>query len=179
MDKELFLAASDSSWERVQNLLQEGANPVKFCDSGGWTALHEISQNGDLSSLLPTNIIIDNINITAMDGWTPLLIAVANNRPDNVKVLLSKGADATIKCRINLSPLKIAVMHSHFDVITVMLRFVPGLCVFEDLEHPYLLDLTDDGHIASLLIPGGARCWSRGSNIAKDKELDSLISKLT
>lgn len=37
------------------------------------------------------------------DGWTPLHLAVQSRRTDIVKLLLIKGADKTLKNRVNIN----------------------------------------------------------------------------
>jgi ankyrin repeat protein len=85
----LHQACSDSRLDLVTRLLQAGA-PVDHRTKIGWTPLM-FAHHIDISETLIRHGA--NVNAVADEGWTPLHYAAVSARPDDVSLLLSKGAD--------------------------------------------------------------------------------------
>lgn len=70
-----------------------------------------------------------HVNMRDADGYTPLHVAVLNNRPDLVRVLLQRGADhRTVDAR-GVSPWAAACRRPNCEIIAVLLWRDAGLVV--------------------------------------------------
>ncbi len=98
----LGMAATNGNLKLVQLLISHGAN-VNYCDQEGltplhWAAFRDLEETCEISRFL-----LDcgaRPNATDPDGRTPLMLAVAyKENVDLVKLLLERGADATLTRR--------------------------------------------------------------------------------
>ncbi|MBG6221082.1 MULTISPECIES: ankyrin repeat domain-containing protein [unclassified Janthinobacterium] len=89
----LMMAAYMHKQDAVQALLAKGAK----VNQSGWTALHYAAAAGDLPSMkifLQRDAVLD---ARAPANITPLMFAAREGQEDAVKLLLSWGADASVK----------------------------------------------------------------------------------
>lgn len=63
-----------------------------------------------------------DVNVETTNGVTPLIIAVASNKPDAVAALLSYHADVNKFTALNETPLLIAVKNNYFTVAEKLIR---------------------------------------------------------
>ncbi|CAF93568.1 unnamed protein product, partial [Tetraodon nigroviridis] len=93
----LMEACENNHMETVLYLLRAGANATHK-DVEGFTCLHLAAKSGHytiVEHLLSTGLI--NINCQDDGGWTPMIWATEYKHVDQVKLLLSKGADISIR----------------------------------------------------------------------------------
>ncbi|WP_295419192.1 ankyrin repeat domain-containing protein [Sulfurovum sp.] len=98
---ELHIAVSHNNLLKIKQLLDTGAK-VDAEDSFGRTPLHYAAFEGyvEIAKILLAN----GANINAIDKtkqWTPLFFAYYNKHSDMVDLLIKKGADQTIKDKLN------------------------------------------------------------------------------
>jgi ankyrin repeat protein len=89
----LMMAAFRKNMPLVVDLLRRGAH----INQPGWSALHYAAAGGSVEI---TNLLLDrqaHIDAEAPSGMTPLMLAAREGQEDVVKVLLARGADATLK----------------------------------------------------------------------------------
>jgi hypothetical protein len=132
-------------------LLNEGSNPNEL--------LFEIAGSGALKELkqVITNRNPD-INYIAPDGWSPLLIAVANGHDEIVKYLLKKGAKPNIYNKLGASPLLFSSWYGNESLCRVLLKYGANVNQ-QDMEGlTPLMRATIRGHssIAKYLLENGA-----------------------
>ncbi len=99
----LFIAIANNNPEMVQLLLEHGASVTQVNDKG-LMPIHEAARGAVYGSdgLFRSNEILDmlirkgaNINQKDILGETPLMLAAKAGRPDTIRFLLTRGADAT------------------------------------------------------------------------------------
>ncbi|XP_034752396.1 histone-lysine N-methyltransferase EHMT1 isoform X2 [Etheostoma cragini] len=93
----LMEACENNYMETVQYLLRAGASATHK-DVEGFTCLHLAAKSGHYSIveyILSTGLI--NINCQDDGGWTAMIWATEYKHVDQVKLLLSKGADISIR----------------------------------------------------------------------------------
>uniref|UniRef100_A0A8C9ZXX6 Euchromatic histone-lysine N-methyltransferase 1b n=1 Tax=Sander lucioperca TaxID=283035 RepID=A0A8C9ZXX6_SANLU len=93
----LMEACENNYMETVQYLLRAGASATHK-DVEGFTCLHLAAKSGHYSiveHILSTGLI--NINCQDDGGWTAMIWATEYKHVDQVKLLLSKGADISIR----------------------------------------------------------------------------------
>ncbi|MET0321425.1 MAG: ankyrin repeat domain-containing protein [Duganella sp.] len=89
----LMMAAFRKNMPLVVDMLRRGAR----VNQQGWSALHYAAAGGSVEI---TNLLLDHqarIDAEAPAGLTPLMLAAREGQEDVVKVLLARGADATLK----------------------------------------------------------------------------------
>ncbi|XP_071099011.1 uncharacterized protein [Haliotis cracherodii] len=95
-DRTPAMHAARAGQENVFNLLVSRKADLTLTDEYGNNALHLACQGGNRSivkNLLPKFVI----NVHGKDGWTPLMNAVAYGRRSVFHLLLSQGADVSMK----------------------------------------------------------------------------------
>lgn len=106
----LCLAVKNGDIETVNLLVQLGAGVNNI---GGWqgTPLHYAIWASGIDKITIIGFLLNNganINAKNSNGETPLHIAVANGRLEDVTFLVKKGANVNIKSNNGESPLTIA-----------------------------------------------------------------------
>ena len=98
----LMLAVECKIKESVKQLLLCNDINVNIRDKLGGTALSSAAFRliEILQLLLDHQDIV--VDIKDNDGWTPLTYAFINNKPENAKLLIAKGADGAHACKILL-----------------------------------------------------------------------------
>jgi uncharacterized protein len=119
---ELHYAAVEGSADRVDVLLQRGADPDVPVDQG-FTALHFAAQSHAVDvveRLLSAHAEVDPVNV---HGNTPLGVATfhAAGRGKVIQLLLAAGADPDRANRAGVSPRQLAERIGNYDVA----RFFP------------------------------------------------------
>lgn len=123
--KEIDIDATDAKGNGFLHLATErrsGAGPARMfkvlvdagCDiehknEEGFTALHACTSGPRF--ILPIDYLLfkkANINATDNLGRTPLHLSAINREPEQVKLLIARGADVTIKDDAGLTPLEAA-----------------------------------------------------------------------
>ncbi|RDA94471.1 hypothetical protein CP533_2296 [Ophiocordyceps camponoti-saundersi (nom. inval.)] len=119
----LLLAAN--AWqenESVVKLLLENGADVKATDICDQTAIHLAVPDGDASMMmLLLEKSAEQINMRNSDGKTALFIAAGYGYTDIVKLLLDKGADASIRRDDGDTALSEAIKHAKVDIVKMLL----------------------------------------------------------
>jgi len=92
---------------------------INQIDADGWTLLHHAANEGRKEVVA---FLLDHdagVNMVTNLGDTALHFAAAKNYCPSVRILLAKGADATIKNRDGKSPLDVATA----DVVTIIKQY--------------------------------------------------------
>ncbi|HEV7403294.1 MAG TPA: ankyrin repeat domain-containing protein [Chthoniobacteraceae bacterium] len=92
----LIAAGEKKNGAAIKTLLAHGANP-EARNHGGLTAPMVAIRVSDLSVLSALLEAKQNLNIQTGTGVTALFMAVEENRPDAVKLLLAQGADPGVE----------------------------------------------------------------------------------
>ena len=103
----LHFAVSNNSPQKVELLLNLGANVNAKSHYGFTPIFHAVSQTGDLKIV---NLLLEagaNVNVKNKDGITPLHYA-AWGTPEKLQSLLSAGANPIAKSKAGLTPYDMA-----------------------------------------------------------------------
>jgi len=122
---DLFEAIERHDVRRVIALLSAGINPnIGHPQQPEWSplksAIDELSDLGPVASvivLLRHGAAVDEDKTLA----TPLLIAVINQQPEAVRLLLAAGADPNVRDEEGDSPLLSAVVNNDFETVELLL----------------------------------------------------------
>jgi ankyrin repeat protein len=101
---------------QVENLLNLQANPNTILENGMTPLIRASTSTGDNSEiiqmLIQHNADVNQKALGNNSGQTALIFAAKNNNPENVRELLSHGANPNEKDDGGLTPLMKAVIHS-------------------------------------------------------------------
>ena len=114
----LMQAVIEKNYDLMTFLVENGAD-VNSQDARSWTALHFGAQNSDHDAV---KILLENkADVTRVDdyGNSVLSTAVFNSRGECsvIKLLLSFGADASVKNKSGVSAMSLAHTISNYDVM--------------------------------------------------------------
>jgi len=135
----LMVAVNQGRTEIVRLLLSEGADQLTpSTKHGGWSVLHMTAnlsnKGGDILQAKIAEILIQSgsrVNAETKGGDTTLSLAVRNNRPHVIDVLLKYGANINHQDQIG-TPLKTAVYNGNLNIVKKLLR------AGADVNLPYL-----------------------------------------
>ncbi|MEK4365887.1 ankyrin repeat domain-containing protein [Paenibacillus sp. FSL M8-0212] len=119
-DKQLFKAVEDSDTERIEQMIQAGAN-INAQDQNGRTSTMIATYNNDLTS---AKVLIEagaDVNIQDDMQNTPFLYAGAEGYLDILKLTIEAGADPAITNRYGGTALIPASEHGYVDVVQELL----------------------------------------------------------
>ena len=86
--------------------------------------LYELASNGELDKIKQlVNKRNPNINYRFPDGWTSLLIAVANGHVEIVNYFLQKAADPNISNRLGMSSLSFASWYGKEPICRILINY--------------------------------------------------------
>src|SRR6185503_12723640 len=106
--------------DTVSLLLDRGAD-IERAAGGGGTALMEAAGNGDVEMLKLLLSRGANVNAVDEEGYTALACAASRRaRAEAVRLLLSSGADPTIRTKQNETPLMIAEQNGDNGLVDVL-----------------------------------------------------------
>jgi len=115
----LHSAGRSGRAEAVDALLAAGAD-VHAKDNGGSTALHSAFKAGCTRAVESMTAARATFNVANNDGWELLHFAVSRGHTPVVAALLRLGADPTPVCCTGETPLCIAIMLGHRDIIDLL-----------------------------------------------------------
>ncbi len=101
-----------------------GQHDMDFTDDDGRTALHHASRGSPLSVMQALAVAGANLAALAQDGWTPLIVAAANNHANIVAFLLQQP---TVKATIDAvttdheTALSIASCEGRLSIVQLLL----------------------------------------------------------
>ncbi|WP_419888812.1 ankyrin repeat domain-containing protein [Paenibacillus xylanexedens] len=119
-DEQLFKAVEDSDTERIEQMIQAGAN-INAQDQSGRTVTMIATYNNDLTS---AKVLIEagaDVNIQDDMKNTPFLYAGAEGYLDILKLTIEAGADPAITNRYGGTALIPAAEHGYVDVVQELL----------------------------------------------------------
>lgn len=110
------------SFSILRTLIERGVD-LFIKDSQGWTALHYAAAIGNFVAL---GLLLDAekslLNIPALNGETPLYLAVQKNHLPCVKMFLEDGADLSIKPMHGWNVLMSAIHNSHEEMALLLIK---------------------------------------------------------
>eukprot|EP00937_MAST-01D_sp_MAST-1D-sp2_P002832 g2832.t1 len=115
----LHVAAYADLDDMVALLLQNKADPGLAIEGG--TALHDAAERGNMKcviKLLDAGVAVDQLNTDT--GYTALMWASVGGRTEVVQLLLSKGADKSLKNGSGKTALDIANEYKHAKVVEAL-----------------------------------------------------------
>ena len=145
-------------------LLEKGA-PFDSRDTQSWSAMHRLSEDGNLEALRLLISYGANMGSTNMNNRTPLHIAVRNGREECVRVLLEEGADMWFEDCNGTTPIVYATRY--LGILKMLLEHMKNFSedqvseeyrrrqINRSILNATLLERTD---ILSALIEAGADC---------------------
>lgn len=158
------------SWYRsCPRLLQTKALGIPFPTSmtRTWTVLHDAAAasgctNDEVSAILSGGAI--DIDQADLHGWTPLMVAAACGSSSVVKVLLTRGASASIVGDEGVSALHLAAREGHVAVAKTLVQAGADMELGDSQGDTPLNDATERGQseVMSVLIEAGANIHCRG-----------------
>ena len=116
----LIGAVSHKQLLAVKLLLNSGANP-NLADQAGWTPLIHAVYSGADPDLL--GILLDagaEVNKPNDRGITALYLASVGGREEQVRYLLSRGADRSLASKAGYTPLKIAQLKGLEKIVNLL-----------------------------------------------------------
>lgn len=119
-DEQLFKAVEDSDTERIEQMIQAGAN-INAQDQSGRTATMIATYNNDLTSAKVLIKAGADVNIQDDMKNTPFLYAGAEGYLDILKLTIEAGADPAITNRYGGTALIPASEHGYVDVVQELL----------------------------------------------------------
>lgn len=120
-NSEFRVAAGMGQFERVQSLLNQGADVNSRAPSAGnmpagGTALMLAAARNHLEIVKFLISNGANVNLADEGGGTALIYAVWKGYQDIVALLLEKGSDIYAKTRDGRTPLSVAKQHGHTEI---------------------------------------------------------------
>lgn len=112
----MMLAAIEQDAPMVQALIAKGAEVNKK----GWTPLHYAASSGDdeiVKMLLDASAYID---AGSPNGTTPMMMAARAGHVSTIDLLVSQGADPTVKNQLGMTAQDFAKRYSEKDAITAL-----------------------------------------------------------
>lgn len=128
----LIFATWNNQLDVIQQLITAGNAKVNQADKYGKTALMWAIGKDKNSKTAPEwlhnrktiQFLIEagsDINMHDEHGWTPLMIAVQNNRADIVEILLEKGAKLSLENDQGLTALMLAIDSGNKDISKILI----------------------------------------------------------
>lgn len=111
----LMMAALKGQADIVKTLLARGADVNKT----GWAPLHYAASAASAQHLAIIQLLLDNyayIDAASPNGTTPLMMAARYGSEDAVQLLLTEGADPTLKNQLGLTASDFATRASRTEV---------------------------------------------------------------
>lgn len=112
--------------------------------------LYHASVEGDtelVRKLIKENPEIDINKQNEIDGWNPLLIAVANKHKDTAKYLLSKGASADARNYAHwAAPMHFACKYGFKDICKQLIEYWANINIRDDYGKTPLMYASEFGH---------------------------------
>lgn len=155
----LAFAARNGHTKTAELLLEKGADMTLLGSIVGWTALLDAAYHGSVDIVRALLAHGADINFTSQNGYDVLLSATEGGQTSVIKVLLEHGIDvSTSRPRKAGTPLSMAIRHSHYEVVELLLNNGASYnAVLEDEWLPLTLASSEGQvNIAKLLLGLGA-----------------------
>ena len=122
----LVEAAGRGDKAAVERALSQGAN-INEIGGNGYTALYAAAEKGhlDVVTLLIGKGANPNVHMgqqSCCPGWTPLMIATAENHPTAVQALLEAGSDVNAQNRLGRTALMYAANYGLIQIIQSLVK---------------------------------------------------------
>jgi len=123
----LFHASLEDCPEATKYLLEYGADPT-LTNLQGTNVLHMMAKRGqtEMAQMCYAKITEDKktdfVNKATNSGWTPLMSAAENDKPEFIKWLISKNADINAMMNTGWTALHAAVKKDNHKVAELLLK---------------------------------------------------------
>ena len=135
--KELYEVSTAGDCARVRELLEAGADPEKYKDRDGWTALHRAAGRGH-NEVVKTLIQAKcDLNLKNEYGYTALHWAARYGRNEVVKTLIQAKCDLNLKNKDGFTALHWAAVNGRTNVVVSLLESGADPCLTRILEMEY------------------------------------------
>ena len=120
--KRLWEVSKDGDTEVIGSLLAAGADPNKYRDSKGYSALIRAASKGHRSAALQLLRHEAKVSDVTNTGWTALHWAAFNGDTKMVLTLMLWGANPQHKAKDDgKTPAEVAKIHDHVDIVRLLL----------------------------------------------------------
>jgi len=159
INKEFLVATYNGDYDRVQMLLNAGAN-VNATDNSGYTALIYAADKGDKDVVQMLLNAGANVNATGEDGSTALILAADKGHLEIVSSLLGRpGIDMNAKENVNGSTaLMVATDKGYTDVVKMLLNAGANVNATDNSGYTALIYAADQRYtdVVKMLLNAGA-----------------------
>eukprot|EP00166_Cyanidium_caldarium_P001791 ctg_1927.g417 len=97
---------------------------VDVASAVGWTPLFIAARHGHVSTCRQLLLLGADPRRRDVDEWTPLHVAVSNNQPDVVRLLVSEGGIVPryVRAKHSWTPMHSAAQHGHWPMLRLLLE---------------------------------------------------------
>ena len=142
-----LLRASVSGKFAVVKMLVEAGAGVCVTDTKGDTCLPLAAYFGHTETVRYLVVLPEvDVNHAENNGYTALHIAVQQQFPDVVCLLIDAGADIEVKSKVGRSPLLLASTTGHLDIVKMLVEAGAGVCVSDSHRYTCLIIASGSGH---------------------------------
>lgn len=160
----LHYASLNGNLKLVQLLLDRGAN-VEPCSGPKWNHQAPIHLAAEKNHAHVIEMLADpkrkgDINRASVNGYSPLLIAVANGSLESTQILVKLGADCSVSSSSKSSPLHESAKTGNIEIANILITAKSDLLYAEDIDKDTPLHIALYGRkaeMSKMLLVAGAK----------------------
>eukprot|EP00177_Eucheuma_denticulatum_P002905 GFKZ01005223.1.p1 GENE.GFKZ01005223.1~~GFKZ01005223.1.p1 ORF type:complete len:668 (+),score=50.45 GFKZ01005223.1:283-2004(+) len=166
--RSMVQACNNHRWHIAQSLLQLYQDllvDIRGIGSYDCTPLHAAAAAGQTDFIIALLDAHADVDAEALHGFTPLYLAVRNNRPNAVSLLLQAGAEPDVVCA-GYTPLATAVDRGYLQIVQCLLDAGAATFISNPAGDDPLHIAARHGNVevAQALVEGGADLNVRGAD---------------